>query len=92
LSAAISGFVGGAFAGKTGGTLLGVLSAKQMRARKAFAVSVQVITCSDVDPIVNVYLLDDRSGIAPAESAFRTAIVAAERFRHDADRLMRSVR
>lgn len=91
LSAAVGGFVGGALAGKTG-TLLGVLSAKRKRSRKAFAVSVQVITSSNAYPLLNICLLDDPNGISPTESAYRTAIVAAERFRHDADRLMRSVR
>jgi general stress protein CsbA len=91
ISAAVGGLVGSALAGKTG-TLLGVLSAKKRYSRKVFTVSVQVITSSGVHPFLNVCLLDDSNGIVPAEPAYRTAIVAAERFQHDADRLMRSAR
>lgn len=89
LSAAVGGFVGGALAGRTG-ALLGILSGKRTRSRKAFSVSLQIVTGDDHHPMLDVLLFRDTEGAEPSETAYRSAIVAAERFRSDAQQLIRS--
>lgn len=91
LSAAAGGFVGGALAGKTG-LLLGILSGKRKRSQKAFLVALQIITGNDAHPMIDVILLEDGSGVDPADPSYRSATVAAERFRNDAERLLRGKR
>lgn len=91
LSAAAGGFIGGALAGRTG-LLLGILSGKQKRSQKAFLVALQIITGNDEHPMIDVILLEDASGVDPSDPSYRSAIVAAERFRNDAERLVRSNR
>ncbi len=91
LSAAAGGIIGGALAGKTG-LLLGILSGKRKRSQKAFSVSLQIITRNDTHPMIDVVLLEDPTGVDPSDATYRTAIVSAERFRADADRLLRSAR